>query len=60
MDVSLVQTPSDVSMQNYYEVMDTTPQAFMSLNQSSFKKLYRELSKKYHPDKNTEDTTDKF
>jgi DnaJ-class molecular chaperone len=40
--------------------MDTTPQAFMSMNSSSIKKMYRDLSRKYHPDKNTEDTTDKF
>ena len=32
MDVSIVQTPSDVNLQNYYEVFETTPQAFMSLN----------------------------
>ena len=40
--------------------MDTTPVAFMNLTQGEIRKLYRDLSRKYHPDKNAEDTTAKF
>ena len=40
--------------------METTPKDFMSLNSSEVKKIYRDLSRKYHPDKNQEDTTEKF
>lgn len=40
--------------------MDTTPKDFMNINASEFKKMYRDLSRKYHPDKNVNDTTDKF
>lgn len=42
---------------NYYQLLEletTNP----TLGQ--LKKAFREASKKYHPDKNTEDTTDKF
>jgi preprotein translocase subunit Sec63 len=46
---------------NLYEVFDTSPQDFAQLNQTDIKRLYRDLSRKYHPDKNREeDTTDKF
>lgn len=46
---------------NLYEVFDTSPQDFAQLNQTNIKRLYRDLSRKYHPDKNREeDTTDKF
>ena len=38
-----------------------TPHEYMSLEKNAFKKKYRDLSRKYHPDKNTEeDTTDLF
>lgn len=40
--------------------MDTTPVAFMNMTQGEIRKLYRDLSRKYHPDKNAEDTTEKF
>lgn len=40
--------------------MDMTPQHFQEINQTDFKRRYRDLSRKYHPDKNQEDTTDKF
>ena len=46
---------------NLYEVFDTSPQDFAQLNQTDIKRLYRDLSRKYHPDKNREeDTTEKF
>ena len=60
MEVSLVAKPDSLEEQNLYQVFETTPQAFMALNSSDVKKMYRELSRKYHPDKNEEDTTDKF
>ena len=30
------------------------------MNTSSIKRMYRDLSRKYHPDKNEDDTTEKF
>lgn len=40
--------------------MDSTPLAFMNMSAGEVRKLYRDLSRKYHPDKNAEDTTAKF
>jgi|LauGreDrversion4_2_1035121.scaffolds.fasta_scaffold211144_2 DnaJ-class molecular chaperone len=42
---------------NYYQLLelDTT-----SPTSAQLKKAFRDVSKKYHPDKNTEDTTEKF
>jgi DnaJ-class molecular chaperone len=44
-----------------YEIFDSQPHEFAQLNTTDIKRLYRDLSRKYHPDKNPdEDTTDKF
>jgi preprotein translocase subunit Sec63 len=44
---------------NLYEVMEIHPQDFMSMEKNDFKRQYRDLAKKWHPDKNTEtDTTE--
>ena len=60
MDVNLVAETENINDMTMYQVMDTTPRDFMSMNSSSVKRMYRDLSRKYHPDKNAEDTTAKF
>ena len=46
--------------QNLYEIMEITPHEYLTIEKRQFKKKYLELSRKYHPDKNEEDTTELF
>lgn len=38
--------------ENLYEIMEMSPHEFLSMDKNKFKKRYRDLSRKYHPDKN--------
>lgn len=42
---------------NYYQLLELET---TSPTSSQLKKAFRDASKKYHPDKNAEDTTEKF
>lgn len=47
--------------ENLYETFQISPQDFAQLNHTDIKRLYRDLSRIHHPDKNPEeDTTEKF
>jgi hypothetical protein len=58
MDASIID--SSGREQNYYEVFEITPREFMSFNKTTLKQQYRQLSRKYHPDKNQDSTPEKF
>jgi DnaJ-class molecular chaperone len=61
MDSSIIQSAGSQREQNLYEIFDTLPQDFLQFNVSTLKRQYRDLSRKYHPDKNPDtDTTAKF
>ena len=58
MDSSLV-SDSNRDM-NLYEIFETKPQEFLNFNSTTLKKRYRDLSRKWHPDKNAESSQEKF
>lgn len=59
MDSTLIQ--SSRREENLYEIFEIQSHEFLKFNATTLKKRYRDLSRKYHPDKNTEyDNTDKF
>lgn len=46
--------------QNLYEIFETLPKDFMKFNSTTLKHKYRELSRRYHPDKNPDSTPEYF
>ena len=46
--------------ENLYEIFETLPRDFMTHNSSTLKQRYRDLSRKWHPDKNPDSTPERF
>ena len=59
-NVYLMDTTVGNRKENLYEVMEMKPQDFFDLDKRAFKRKYHDLSRKYHPDKNENDTTELF
>ena len=61
--VYLMDTTVGNRKENLYEIMEMKPNDFFDLEKDfkrTFKRKYHDLSRKYHPDKNENDTTDLF
>lgn len=58
MDLNITQ--ANRREQNLYEIFETRPQDFLNFNATTLKKRYRELSRKYHPDKNKDSSPEQF
>ena len=51
---------ADRREENLYEIFETLPRDFMTYNSSALKQRYRDLSRKWHPDKNPDSTPERF
>ena len=58
MDSTLVR--SSRREENLYEIFEIMPQEFLTFNATTLKKRYRDLSRKYHPDRCQEEDCNKF
>ena len=58
MDSTLIK--SSRREENFYEIFEIMPQEFLTFNATTLKKRYRDMSRKYHPDRCQEDDCDKF